>query len=73
MEILAVIIFLIYLFFLAYLFKGAKIKTIFSKIPKIVYLFTILALLAIIIHLSCPGNNQRFIIETSHWLGEYYL
>lgn len=73
MEIMAVVMLLFYMCIIFSIIKNIA-GTFFNrliKVPKILYVFLLLSVIVIFIHLTCPGNAVRFATETTPWLGEY--
>lgn len=67
-ELMAVVLFAIFIFYILYLIKNKKIKTELNKTTILVYIITILSLIYI---LTCPGNIVRKEKEIQTWYPEY--
>lgn len=70
---MAVVMLLFYMCIIFSIIKNSA-GTLFNrliKVPKILYVFLLLSVIVIFIHLTCPGNAVRFATETTPWLGEY--
>ena len=67
-ELMAVVLFVIFTFYILYLIKNKKVKIELNKTTILVYIITILSLIYI---LTCPGNIVRKEKEIQTWYPEY--